>query len=85
MILNRIKHLQVRATSRYKNNAAIIKFGWYERCMQVNQCFLVCYRRPSTHGSVLEDDGQAAVLVSTTANTKRLMYRFNNIKLTHQK
>ena len=31
MVLNRIKHPQVRATSRSINNAAIIKFGSYER------------------------------------------------------
>jgi len=29
MVLNRIKHLQIRATSRSINNAAIIKFGSY--------------------------------------------------------
>ena len=39
MVLNRIKHLQVRATSRSINNAAIIKFGSYERAIQVKQCF----------------------------------------------
>jgi len=31
MVLDRIKHPQVRATSRSINNAAIIKFGSYER------------------------------------------------------
>jgi len=35
MVLNRIKHPQVRATSIFINNAAIIKFGWYERSIQV--------------------------------------------------
>jgi len=42
MVLNRIKHPQVRATSRSINNATIIKFGSYERSIQVKQCFLVC-------------------------------------------
>jgi len=35
MVLNRIKHSEVRATSRSINNAAIIKFGSYERSIQV--------------------------------------------------
>jgi len=42
MVLYRIKHLQVRATRRSINNAAIIKFGSYARSIQVKQCFLVC-------------------------------------------
>ena len=36
-ISNRIKHPQVRATSRSINNAAIIKLGSYERSIQVKQ------------------------------------------------